>query len=119
MNFVLDLVSVAFIVIGTAFFTAGTIGLIRFPDLRSRLHALTKADGLGLGFIVFGAVLQAPSVAVAGLAVFAWVATLAAASASARMIAARAAEREDGADRPTDQPTGHTTDRAEVADADR
>lgn len=96
MSFLLDLLTVLFLLVGAGFFTAGTIGLIRFPDVRSRLHALTKADGLGLGFIVFGVVLQAPSAAVGALAVFAWVATLAAASASARVIASRAAHREPG-----------------------
>ena len=32
------------------FFAAGTVALIRFPDLYCRLHALTKADNVGLGF---------------------------------------------------------------------
>ena len=36
------------------FFFAGTVGLLRFPDSLSRLHALTKADNLGLGLIVLG-----------------------------------------------------------------
>ena len=33
---------------------AGTVGLLRFPDTLTRLHALTKADNLGLGLIVLG-----------------------------------------------------------------
>ncbi|MGB9018202.1 MAG: monovalent cation/H(+) antiporter subunit G [Pseudolabrys sp.] len=33
---------------------AVTIGLLRFPDTLTRLHALTKVDNLGLGLIVFG-----------------------------------------------------------------
>jgi len=33
------------------FFLAGTVGLLRFPDVHSRLHALTKADNLGLGLL--------------------------------------------------------------------
>ena len=32
---------------GAFFFLAGTVGLLRFPDLLTRLHALTKADNLG------------------------------------------------------------------------
>ena len=28
--------------------------MLRFPDVYTRLHALTKADNLGLGFIVTG-----------------------------------------------------------------
>ena len=29
---------------GTFFFVAGTLGLLRFPDIYARLHAVTKAD---------------------------------------------------------------------------
>ena len=39
---------------GTFFFLAGTVGLLRFPDTLTRLHALTKADNVGLGLVVFG-----------------------------------------------------------------
>ena len=37
---------------GVLFVIAGTVGLLRFPDKHCRLHALTKSDNLGLGFIV-------------------------------------------------------------------
>lgn len=59
----LDLLSVGFSLLGTAFFLAGTAGMLRFPDTFSRLHALTKADNLGLGFIVTALALQADSLA--------------------------------------------------------
>jgi multicomponent Na+:H+ antiporter subunit G len=39
---------------GAFFFAAGTAGLLRFPDTLSRLHALTKADSLGLGLVALG-----------------------------------------------------------------
>ncbi|MBP7917129.1 MAG: monovalent cation/H(+) antiporter subunit G [Arenimonas sp.] len=39
---------------GMLFFLAGAVGLLRFPDSLSRLHALTKADNLGLGLVVLG-----------------------------------------------------------------
>ncbi len=41
------------------FFIAGTVALVRFPDLYTRLHALTKADNLGLGLLVVALMLQA------------------------------------------------------------
>lgn len=44
---------------GLAFFAAGSLGLLRFPDTASRLHALTKADNVGLGCVVLGLMLQA------------------------------------------------------------
>lgn len=53
-----DLLSIACIVLGSFFFLAGTVGLLRLPDVFTRLHALTKADNLGLGLIVLAAMLQ-------------------------------------------------------------
>ena len=47
-------VSTASLAIGLLFFIAGTAGLLRFPDVFSRLHALTKCDNLGLGFLLLG-----------------------------------------------------------------
>ncbi|WGJ14302.1 monovalent cation/H(+) antiporter subunit G [Methylocapsa sp. D3K7] len=54
MNLVLDTFSIAAIGAGAFFFFAGTVGLLRFPDALTRLHALTKADNLGLGLVVLG-----------------------------------------------------------------
>ena len=50
--------SVLFLCAGAFFFIAGTVGLLRFPDFYCRLHALTKADNLGLGMLVVGLTLQ-------------------------------------------------------------
>jgi multicomponent Na+:H+ antiporter subunit G len=55
----LDAFSVLAISAGAFFFLAGTLGLLRFPDPLSRLHALTKADNLGLGLVVLGLLPQA------------------------------------------------------------
>jgi len=54
MSFVLDIVTVLAVSAGIVFFLAGTVGLLRFPDSLTRLHALTKADNLGTGLIVLG-----------------------------------------------------------------
>ncbi len=54
MNLVLNLFSVVAISAGSVFFMADTLGLLRFPDPLSRLHALTKADNVGLGLVVLG-----------------------------------------------------------------
>jgi multicomponent Na+:H+ antiporter subunit G len=51
---ILDIFSLLAIVAGAFFFLAGTVGLLRFPDPLTRLHALTKADNLGLGLVVLG-----------------------------------------------------------------
>ena len=57
----LDLFSIAAIGAGAFFFVAGTVGLLRFPDSLTRLHALTKADNLGLGLVVLGLLPRAAS----------------------------------------------------------
>lgn len=47
---------------GVFFFLSGTVGLLRFPDTLTRLHALTKADNLGFGLVVLGLLPQSPDV---------------------------------------------------------
>ncbi len=54
MTLALTLFSLLTVSLGMVFFLAGTVGLLRFPDTLTRLHALTKADNLGLGLIVLG-----------------------------------------------------------------
>jgi multicomponent Na+:H+ antiporter subunit G len=54
MTLALDIFTVLFVSAGAFFFLAGTVGLLRFPDPLTRLHALTKADNLGLGLVVLG-----------------------------------------------------------------
>lgn len=43
------------IVLGAAFVLLGSIGLVRLPDIFTRLHGPTKATTLGVGAIVMGA----------------------------------------------------------------
>jgi multicomponent Na+:H+ antiporter subunit G len=62
VTLLLDVFSVVAIVAGALFFLAGTVALLRFPDALTRLHALTKADNLGLGLIVLGLLPRAGSV---------------------------------------------------------
>lgn len=54
-----DWMAGVFVIAGALFVFAGTVGLMRFPDVYTRLHALTKADNLGLGLIALGLALQA------------------------------------------------------------
>jgi multicomponent Na+:H+ antiporter subunit G len=45
-----------FIVLGALLFLIAAIGLLRFNDLYSRLHAITKATSLGILFLIIGVV---------------------------------------------------------------
>ena len=58
MSAAFDVLTILAVSAGAVFFLAGTIGLLRFPDALSRLHALTKADNLGLGLVVLGLLFQ-------------------------------------------------------------
>ncbi|MEA3638872.1 MAG: monovalent cation/H(+) antiporter subunit G [Lamprobacter sp.] len=83
----LDSLSVFFLLVGAVFFLAGTLGLLRFPDVYTRLHALTKADNLGLGLMVMGLMLQAESLAAAGKLLFIWLLLLAASATASQLVA--------------------------------
>jgi multicomponent Na+:H+ antiporter subunit G len=89
----LDLASGALVLAGAFFFLAGTVGILRFPDLYSRLHALTKADNLGLGLLALGLALQAPGWGVRLQLLLTWLLALAAAATVCHLLA-RSALRE-------------------------
>ncbi|MGA9268910.1 MAG: monovalent cation/H(+) antiporter subunit G, partial [Rhodomicrobium sp.] len=59
MMSVADIFTVITVSAGAFFFMAGSVGLLRFPDTLTRLHALTKADNLGLGLVVLGLMARA------------------------------------------------------------
>ena len=71
-----DIASIVLILAGCVFFLAGTVGMLRFPDVFTRLHAVTKADNLGLGLVVAGLILQAGSVAAGLKLIFVWLLAL-------------------------------------------
>ena len=79
--------SLALIAAGLLFFLAGSIGVLRLPDLLSRLHALTKADNLGLGLVVLGLALQAQDVFEVLRLLLVWMLVLFASSVSCYLVA--------------------------------
>ena len=91
MRFILDIFTVVLLSAGAFFFLAGTVGLLRFPDTLTRLHALTKADNLGLGLVVIGLLPQTGGLYAAKL-VGVWLLVLVASSAVSQLIG-RAARR--------------------------
>lgn len=88
-----ELFSSACFTAGAIFFLAGTIGLLRFPDVYTRLHALTKVDNLGLGFIILGLLIQADNIASAMKLLLVWLLALAASTTVSFLIACRARRR--------------------------
>lgn len=92
MSTLTTVLTVGFVAAGCAMYTLGTIGLLRFPDTRSRLHALTKADNLGLGLLVVGLSFAAGSAATVGLLILIWLLALAASATAAGLLARGAGE---------------------------
>lgn len=90
---VTELVTVILVAAGTVFFIAGTVGLLRLPDVYTRLHALTKADNVGLGLVVAGLALQADSISGAGKLIFIWILVLVASAAACHLVARLARNR--------------------------
>ena len=85
-----EAVSVILLLAGAGFYLAGTLGILRFPDIYTRLHALTKADNLGLGCVALGLALQADTLAAALKLLLIWLLALAASAAVSYAIAQRA-----------------------------
>ncbi|MDZ7779647.1 MAG: monovalent cation/H(+) antiporter subunit G [Gemmatimonadota bacterium] len=76
------------LLLGAAFFfLAGTVGLLRFPDFYCRLHALTKADNLGMGMLVVGLMLQTPGWAARSQLLLVWFLVLVTAATVCHLLA--------------------------------
>jgi multicomponent Na+:H+ antiporter subunit G len=91
-----DILASVLILAGLVFYLAGSIGLLRLPDLYSRLHALTKADNLGLGLLAAGLAIHTQDLLTAIKLLLIWLAVLAASAASSHLIARHARRQEAG-----------------------
>jgi multicomponent Na+:H+ antiporter subunit G len=87
MSLLADTLTIAAVSAGLFFFLAGTVGLLRFPDTLTRLHALTKADNLGFGLIVLGLLPQSPDVASGLKLVVVWLLVQLAGASASQLIA--------------------------------
>ena len=94
MSLARDIITIVAVSAGAFFFLAGTVGLLRFPDTLTRLHALTKADNLGLGLVVVGLLPQAESLREALKLVSIWLLVLLAGATVSQLIARTARQGE-------------------------
>lgn len=95
MSVFADLFTLLAVSAGVFFFFAGTVGLLRFPDTLTRLHALTKADNLGLGLVVLGLLPQAGSVLAGFKLVFIWVLVQIASAGASQLLAGLAKRQQE------------------------
>ena len=78
MDLALDLLSWTCLLAGGAFSVVGGIGLLRFPDLFTRMHAAGVTDTMGAGLILVGLMLQAgPGLVAIKLLLILWLLSIA------------------------------------------
>ncbi len=90
----IDLMAILSIFFGLFFFLSGSIGLLRLPDIFTRLHALAKADNIGLAFVTLGIIMLEPNILNDIKVVIIWLLVMAASAISSHLVARRAL-RED------------------------
>ncbi len=88
-----ELIGTILVLAGVAFFIAGTIGLLRFPDLYTRLHAITKADNSGLGLVAIGLAIQTDHLFKAVVYIIIWILVLFASAIGSHLLASQAYQR--------------------------
>ena len=59
MTLLLDVASWTCILLGSFFTVVGALGLLRMPEVFTRMHAASVTDTLGVGFLIVGMSLQA------------------------------------------------------------
>jgi multicomponent Na+:H+ antiporter subunit G len=59
MTLAIEIASWGFILLGSFFTIVGAFGLVRMPEIFTRMHAASVTDTLGVGFLILGMGLQA------------------------------------------------------------
>ncbi|TLM83177.1 monovalent cation/H(+) antiporter subunit G [Pseudarthrobacter sp. NamE5] len=81
-----DMLSAVFMIVGAIMSLGAAIGLLRFPDLLSRMHAATKPQVLGLFLLLASIGLQMRTWWVWPVLLVAWIFQLLTAPVSAHMV---------------------------------
>ncbi|GIU51509.1 MULTISPECIES: monovalent cation/H(+) antiporter subunit G [Shewanella] len=61
MNLALEIISGLCLLIGSFLCFSGGIGIMRFPDFYTRMHAVSVTDTLGASLVLIGLMLQSPN----------------------------------------------------------
>ncbi|MDJ0311917.1 monovalent cation/H(+) antiporter subunit G [Arthrobacter sp. H35-D1] len=86
MNTLIDVLTGVCLVVGALMSLAAAIGILRFPDLMSRMHAATKPQVLGLLLMLVAMGLQLRAWALVPLLLVAWMFQLLTVPVSAHMV---------------------------------
>ncbi|NKF50805.1 monovalent cation/H(+) antiporter subunit G [Shewanella sp. WXL01] len=61
MSLFLEISSAICLFVGCFLCLSGGVGILRFPDFYTRMHAVSVTDTLGAGLVLLGLMLQTPS----------------------------------------------------------
>lgn len=86
MNTLIDVLTALCLIAGSLMSLAAAVGLLRFPDLMSRMHAATKPQVLGLILMLAAMALQFRSWLLLPILVLAWLFQLLTVPVSAHMV---------------------------------
>jgi multicomponent Na+:H+ antiporter subunit G len=86
VNPVLDTIGALFLLLGAMLCFAASVGLVRFPDVLTRMHAATKPQTLGLLLVVTGVAFSLQSVKALGILLLVAVLQLLTAPVAAHMV---------------------------------
>ncbi|HYI56697.1 MAG TPA: monovalent cation/H(+) antiporter subunit G [Microlunatus sp.] len=86
MNPVLDIIGALFLLLGAMLCFAASVGLVRFPDVLTRMHAATKPQTLGLLFVVVGVAFSLQNLQALGILLLVVVLQLLTAPVAAHMV---------------------------------
>lgn len=86
MNPVMDIIGAVFLLLGAMLCFAASVGLVRFPDVLTRMHAATKPQTLGLLFVVIGVAFSLQNLQALGILVLVAVLQLLTAPVAAHMV---------------------------------
>lgn len=81
-----DIIAALLMIGGTGFMLVAAVGLLRLPDLYTRMHAVTKAGTLGIGLLLVSAAVSFGEVSVTARALLAILFVFLTAPVSAHMI---------------------------------
>lgn len=99
-----------FMLAGSVFFVTAALGLLRFPDLYSRLHAVTKTDTLGLGLLALGLALLDPSWRTGLMLLLIWLLVMASGAVNCQLLARFNLEQEEDQQGNERHRTGESDD---------
>jgi multicomponent Na+:H+ antiporter subunit G len=86
VNPVLDIIGAVFLLLGAMLCFAASVGLVRFPDVLTRMHAATKPQTLGLLFVVTGVAFSLQNVQALGILLLVAILQLLTAPVAAHMV---------------------------------